>query len=472
MPAKYHIPVRRVPPRLAALAKTTIIDWNEGCLRCQRCVKEMCPVDAYKKRDFDRTQFVDTIDEVCRSCYRCVQGCPKELVFKALNPQYRRLGDDYYTPEIIATTWYQAETGKIPVSGAGYGGVFAGEGFDSFWTDMSEIVRPTRDGIHGREYISTSIDLGRKPMYLVFDEQENLLFEPPPLLELPLPVVLAEPAAGSDPQRLRQILAAAAQTLGTVAIMARKAIAADLLDAAPFLVPLFPAGKLNLDDPLLSKVRALALTDHPGVINQLEAVKQRYPQLIVWIRVPCDLQAPDRVAALTAAGAEVIHLEATEKARGLNEAGDLHLSELIRRVHLKLVEHQLRDTVTLLASGGIALAEHVAKAIICGVDGIIADIPLLLSLECRLCRDCQSGRKNPCPIELDSLNVKRGAQRMVNLVGAWNNQLLEILGAMGMREVRRLRGEVGRAMFKEDLDKEIFAPLFARPEGETRRLGE
>jgi len=43
---------------------------------------------------------------------------------------------------------------------------------------------------------------------------------------------------------------------------------------------------------------------------------------------------------------------------------------------------------------------------------------------------------------------------------------------MGMREVRRLRGDVGRAMFKEDLDKEIFAPLFARPEGETRRVGE
>ena len=46
MPAKYHIPVRRVPPRLSPLAKTTIIDWNEGCLRCQRCVKEVCPVDA------------------------------------------------------------------------------------------------------------------------------------------------------------------------------------------------------------------------------------------------------------------------------------------------------------------------------------------------------------------------------------------------------------------------------------------
>jgi ferredoxin len=472
LPAKYHIPVRRVPPRLSPLAKTTIIDWNEGCLRCQRCVKEICPVDAYKKRDFDRKQFVDTIDEACRSCYRCVQGCPKELVFKAMNPQYRRLGDDYYTPEIIATTWYQAETGKIPVSGAGYGGVFAGEGFDSFWTDMSEIVRPTRDGIHGREYISTSIDLGRKPMFLVFDEGGKLMLEPPPLMELPLPVVLAEPPEGSDRQRLRQILAAAAQSLGTVALMARGDIPDDLLEAAASLVPIVAPGKLDLDDPLLASVRALELMDHPGVISDLEAVKQRYPQLIVWIKVAGDLKAPERVAALSMAGAEVIHLAASDKARGLGDAADLHLKDLIRRTHLKLVEHQLRDAVTLLASGGIALAEHVAKAIICGADGIIVDTPLLLSLECRLCRDCQSGHKDTCPIELGSLPVKRGAQRMVNLVGAWNNQLLEILGAMGMREARRLRGEVGRAMFKEDLDREIFAPLFARPEGETRRLGE
>ncbi len=71
------------------------------------CVKETCPVEAYRKRDFDRHQFLDTIDELCRNCYRCVQGCPRELIFKASNPQYRQLGDDYWTPEIIALTWYQ-----------------------------------------------------------------------------------------------------------------------------------------------------------------------------------------------------------------------------------------------------------------------------------------------------------------------------------------------------------------------------
>jgi ferredoxin len=470
LPAKYHIPVRLVRPRFAPPAKSTIIDWQEGCLRCTRCVKEMCPVSAYRKRDFDRQMLSDTIDEMCRDCYRCVQGCPRELIFKAFNPTYRQLGDSYWTPDIIGVTWSQAESGKIPVSGAGYGGPFAGPGFDSIWTDMSEIVRPTRDGIHGREYISTTVDVGRKPMFLAFDEDGQMLLTPAPLLELPLPLVLAEPPLGADKPRLRQIIAQAAKTLGTLAILPREAITPEMADFETFLAPHYAKGPIDLKDPLLTKVRALELQDHPEVLAWLEPIKKRFPELIVGIKVPADAGAVTRVAELTAAGAEVLHLAASPQAQGLGEAQGLHLKDLIRSCHLKLVENQFRDTVTLLASGGIALAEHVAKAIICGADAVITDIPLLLSLECRYCPECD--QKSPCPIDLANLNLKRGAQRMVNLMGAWNNQLLEILGAMGMREVRRLRGEVGRAMFKEDLEKEIFAPLFARLEGENRRVGE
>jgi len=32
-------------------------------------------------------------------------------------------------------------------------------------------------------------------------------------------------------------------------------------------------------------------------------------------------------------------------------------------------------------------------------------------------------------------------QRIINLMGAWHSQLLEVMGAMGIREARRLRGE-------------------------------
>ena len=46
-------------------------------------------------------------------------------------PEDRIGGDPYWTPQIITQIWYQAETGKIPISGAGYGGQYAGPGFDS-----------------------------------------------------------------------------------------------------------------------------------------------------------------------------------------------------------------------------------------------------------------------------------------------------------------------------------------------------
>jgi hypothetical protein len=35
---------------------------------------------------------------------------------------------------------------------------------------------------------------------------------------------------------------------------------------------------------------------------------------------------------------------------------------------------------------------------------------------------------------------------------------------MGIREVRRLRGEVGRAIFMEDIEKEAFGDLLRVPQ--------
>jgi hypothetical protein len=48
---------------------------------------------------------------------------------------------------------------------------------------------------------------------------------------------------------------------------------------------------------------------------------------------------------------------------------------------------------------------------------------------------------------------------MVNLMAAWRNQLLEVLGAMGLREVARLRGERGRALYFDQLEEEVFQEI-------------
>ena len=88
------------------------------------------------------------------------------------------------------------------------------------------------------------------------------------------------------------------------------------------------------------------------------------------------------------------------------------------------------------------------------------DVPLLVALECRVCQNCVEG--GGCPVKMSTIDPNWGSQRIVNLMGAWHNQLLEMMGAMGIREARRLRGEQGRALFIEDLENDTFARLFGQ----------
>jgi glutamate synthase domain-containing protein 2 len=101
-----------------------------------------------------------------------------------------------------------------------------------------------------------------------------------------------------------------------------------------------------------------------------------------------------------------------------------------------------------------------AKEIICGADAITINMPLLISLECRFCESCRDGFA--CPAKIENITAQYGVGRMTNLIAAWHDQLIEVMGAMGMREARRLRGETGRALFFEDLEEETFGRLFGK----------
>ena len=150
-----------------------------------------------------------------------------------------------------------------------------------------------------------------------------------------------------------------------------------------------------------------------------------------------------------------------------------HARDVLREIHGALVEDGTRDQMTLVASGGIAMAEHVAKAVICGADLVAIDLPLLLAMECRLCGECERGEA--CPISLSEMDQSYAERRILNLMGAWHQQLIEMLGAMGIREMRRLRGETGRAMFFEDLEPRASARFSERggrrPRDHERRIG-
>ncbi len=461
MSKKYHVDIESVAPRFERIPESCSIE-SKPCLRCSLCVKySACVYDIYRKRAFDHVQVLDSGDSQCAGCMRCVQECKANIITRVRNSRFEALGDDYWIPDIIGRIWSQAETGKIPVSGAGYRGPFCGPGFDQMWTDMSEIVRPTRDGIHGREYISTVIDLGRRPGRIEFDDGGNLLSKVPPLVEIPIPVILDVPPIGADIDPVRKAIVKAAASLETLAVVEfgeAEGISAE--GRGRLLVRLDPSRQSLA---AIGEVAIVELEYSDDVMESVAEVKRQSPSTITSIRIPLDERASERASRLASSGAEIIHLQASPKGRGFGEYEGEFITALMREVHLRLVGDSIREQVTLLISGGIAMAEHVAKIIICGADGVGIDLAMMAALECRLCKQCGGGAG--CPVLLEEMSAEYGAQRIVNLVGAWHSQLIEVMGAMGIREVRRLRGEVGRAMFFDDLEKENFAPIFGERTG-------
>ena len=190
---------------------------GENCINCGKCTK-VCIYEAHKRRKDDPRKMADPNTVVCRNCFRCIQECPRGALEKSLEKDFLNIGGSYWKPDMFITLWKQAEDGKVPVSGAGYRGPFTGTGFDSMWTDMSEIVRPTRDGIHGREYISTSVELGRKLNHLTFDENGRLLSKIFNTIDVPIPILFDIPKADLSPN-IKTALVQAASEINTFIIM-------------------------------------------------------------------------------------------------------------------------------------------------------------------------------------------------------------------------------------------------------------
>jgi glutamate synthase domain-containing protein 2 len=189
-------------------------------------------------------------------------------------------------------------------------------------------------------------------------------------------------------------------------------------------------------------------------------LKREAPDRIVCVRIPVTLDITERTRQLAGEGVEVINLAFDTGGREAGPSKPRHMRDILPEVHQALTKDGIRDELTLISSGGVVMAEHVAKAIICGVDLVAIDLPLAVALECRLCGECERGE--PCQIALEEADEGYAVRRIANLMGAWHNQLLEMMGAMGIREARRLRGETGRCMFFKDLEENTFGRLFGK----------
>ena len=111
----------------------------------------------------------------------------------------------------------------------------------------------------------------------------------------------------------------------------------------------------------------------------------------------------------------------------------------------RLRDEGIRDQVSVVVAGSIRSSADLLKAIALGADAAYIGTAALLALGCHLCRSCQTGKCNwgiatQRPDLVRRLNPDIGAQRLVNLVTAWDHELKEMMGGMGINSIEALRG--------------------------------
>jgi hypothetical protein len=387
--------------------------------------------------------------EHCVGCLRCMTEYP-EFVQITHNTERQKLGDSFFHFGYINAISYESQTGLVPVKGAGYRGKFGGQGWDGMWTDMSEIVRPTRDGIHGREFISTLIDIGYKPNFLSFDENGEPIGALPSTFNIPVPILFDVPPNVDKTDELLTILAKTAKEIDSIAIIPLKKVIELGLEGR-HVVPL--VGPEDIEAMKMLSYCPNMIEMHGWDEEVFRFTQKQFPSSMVCLRTI--FPEGDELMSYVSHGVHIFHLTANFHGRG--EDGTFVI-DLIRSAHESFVNAGIREEVSLIGSGGIVAAEHIPKAIICGLDAVAINTPAVVALQGDFSGECID--ENTCMFTLPKdLDIMWGIQRLKNMVAAWRDQMIEVLGAMGLREVRRLRGEMGRAMFMVDLEADAFSDI-------------
>jgi glutamate synthase domain-containing protein 2 len=406
----------------------------------------------------------------------------------SLNQSAEALGDMRWTPDLLMSAWYEAETGSLPKNDLEYRTGASGGGFDKL---RFVFPKTPPDPRLDKTAIDTSIRLNRRN-----DGREEA--------RISIPVYGGGMSFGSVSQitMLSRIRAFAAwgsftctgeggypealypfddyiitqvatglfgvreETIQRVKIVefkyaqgAKPGLGGHLLgdkvtEAVARIRETVPGSSLFSPFPFHS---VYSVEDHKKHVDWIKAVNQRC-LVAVKVSTPTDV---DMVAVGSYhAGAHIIHLDGSYGGTGAapevaKKNIAMPIEYAVPKVHQFLVNEGIRDQVSLIASGGIRTAYDMAKAIALGADGVVTGTPDLVALECIRCHSCESGRGCARGIattdtELSSLmDLEWGTQRIINMLSCWRDQLREILFRLGMNSVRKL---VGRSDVLAHLD--------------------
>ena len=462
---------------------------NENrCIACRVCERQC----ANEVHIYSPERGAMLSDETrCVNCQRCVSLCPVRAL-KIVRSDCRLRENANWSDQTIREVYKQAGSGGVLLSSMGNP-----KDFPVYWDriliNASQVTNPPIDPL--REPMETRVFLGKKPDKIRREENGRLLCGLPPQVSLSMPVMFSAMSYGSISYNAHASLARAATELGILYNTGEGGLHEDFYRYGPNTIVQVASGRFGVHEDYLEAGAAIEIKmgqgAKPGIGGHLPGAKivgdvsrtrmipegsdaispaphhdiysiEDLRQLVYSLKEATEYSKPvivkvaavHNIAAIASgiarSGADIIAIDGFRGGTGaaptrIRDNVGIPIELALAAVDQRLRDEGIRNNVSLVAGGSIRSAADVIKAVALGADACYIATAALLALGCHLCRTCQSGKCNwgiatQRPDLVKRLNPDIGSMRLVNLMRAWRNEIMELMGGMGINSIEALRG--------------------------------
>ena len=460
----------------------------DRCIKCRVCERQCANEVHHYDPDLDRMVSDETN---CVDCQRCVTLCPtRALKIRKNENEFRENGN--WSQQVMDEVYKQAGSGGVLLSAMGNPREYPVY-WDKILLNASQVTNPPIDPL--REPMETKTFLGKKEQEIHYDENGRAEFKHNPYLELDVPVMFSAMSFGSISKNAHESLARAAQELGTYYNTGEGGLHKDFYKYGPNTICQVASGRFGVFKEYLDTGAAIEIKmgqgAKPGIGGHLPGMKineeisrtrmipkgtdaispaphhdiysiEDLRQLVLSLKEATDWKKPvivkiaavHNVAAIASgiarSGADIIAIDSYRGGTGaaptrIRDNVGIPIELALASVDQRLRDEGIRNNVSIVVGGSIRSSADVVKAVALGADAVYIATAALLSMGCHLCRSCNTGKCNWGIATQRADLVKRlnpdiAYKRLVNLVHAWDHEIKEMMGGMGINSLESLRG--------------------------------
>ena len=476
----------------------------DRCISCRVCERQCA--NLVHHYDAKREKMMSD-ESKCVACHRCVALCPTRAL-KIVKSDHTFKENANWTGEKITNIYRQAESGGVLLASMG-----TPKDYPVYWDKIlinaSQVTNPSIDPL--REPMETKVFLGHKSEQIVRDKYGRIKSESTPQLELQVPIMFSAMSYGSISYNAHKSLALASKKLGIFYNTGEGGLHEDFYEYGANTIVQVASGRFGVHPDYLKAGAALEIKMGQGakpvigghlpgakIVGDVSRTRmipegsdaispaphhdiysiEDLRQLVYTLKeatnytkpVIVKIAAVHNVSAIASgvarSGADIIAIDGFRGGTGAAPAAirdnvGIPIELALASVDKRLRDEGIRNNISLVVGGSIRCSADIVKAIALGADAVYIATSALVALGCHLCRTCHSGRCNwgiatQRPDLVKRLNPEIGSEKLVNLIHAWQHEIKEMMGGMGINSIEALKGNRamlrGIGLTREELD--------------------